>query len=371
MLVRAAAEFSTCHDNRPPPLRAKQLADALGRHADQVEGHDYALAEHLRRTARDSLRCGFDMIGHKCAECGTLGHPLPFTCKKSCLCAECARVDAAKKREVYGFRIRKALEGRRGKARLMFSTWSLRPLEGESIGAALTRARESWRLVWAAVYAIPRSRREWALYWELWPLRDADVSKHGTAAAAKRIRRRQLVADRRAARAGAVAPHELGPKNLTPHIHALILGPYVPQELLSRAWLLATGNSSHVFIQQARGVDGGIRETLKYLTKFHGLTADKLVHVYVETLRRSSRIVEREHGSTVRFTFRSMRSVECHGSFRKRHLQEDAPELRCLSCGGKMRPFGWIPGQLYRMGVTEPPEDYQFRPSRGPPVEKA
>ena len=375
MLVRAAADVATCRDNRPASDRDRQLAGAIAREADRVEadavsrqdGAGYELAEHLRRASRDLLRCGFDMVGHKCRECGIVGHPLPFTCKKSALCVSCARVDSARKRQAYGLRIRRSLNGAGHNCRLMFSTWALRPYDGESIGESLARGREAWRLVWGAVYDVPHGRREWALYFDLWPVLSPEISRHGTPAKARRHRRRSVVAQRRTWHCGAVAPHELGSRTLNPHIHALILGPYVKQELLSRAWRIATGNSGHVHIQQVHGVGRAIRETLKYLTKFHDLTVDQLVTVYVGTLRRKSRVIEHDDGSTVvKFSYRTMRSVELYGSFRKRHGDEGTSELRCFSCGGKMRPFGWIPGQLYRMGVTQPPEDYQFRPRRPP-----
>jgi predicted nucleic acid-binding Zn ribbon protein len=56
-------------------------------------------------------------------------------------------------------------------------------------------------------------------------------------------------------------------KSLSPHIHAIVYGPYVPQEILSCAWRALTGDSYVVDIRQIRSVSDAQEYVFKYISK--------------------------------------------------------------------------------------------------------
>jgi hypothetical protein len=55
--------------------------------------------------------------------------------------------------------------------------------------------------------------------------------------------------------------------SLSPHIHAIVYGPYVPQETLSCAWQALTGDSFIVDIRQIRNVSDALEYVFKYVSK--------------------------------------------------------------------------------------------------------
>jgi hypothetical protein len=56
-------------------------------------------------------------------------------------------------------------------------------------------------------------------------------------------------------------------KSLSPHIHAIVYGPYVPQAILSCAWQALTGDSYVVDIRQIRNVSDALEYVFKYISK--------------------------------------------------------------------------------------------------------
>ena len=55
--------------------------------------------------------------------------------------------------------------------------------------------------------------------------------------------------------------------SLSPHIHAVVYGPYVPQEVLSCAWRALTGDSYIVDIRKIRNVSDALEYVFKYVSK--------------------------------------------------------------------------------------------------------
>jgi hypothetical protein len=55
--------------------------------------------------------------------------------------------------------------------------------------------------------------------------------------------------------------------SLSPHIHAIVYGPYVPQKILSCAWQALTGDSYIVDIRQIRSVADALEYVFKYVSK--------------------------------------------------------------------------------------------------------
>ena len=55
--------------------------------------------------------------------------------------------------------------------------------------------------------------------------------------------------------------------SLSPHIHAIVYGPYIPQRVLSSAWQALTGNSYIVDIRQIHNVGDALEYVFKYVSK--------------------------------------------------------------------------------------------------------
>jgi hypothetical protein len=55
--------------------------------------------------------------------------------------------------------------------------------------------------------------------------------------------------------------------SLSPHIHAIVYGPYIPQKVLIDAWLALTGDSYIVDIRQIRSVCDALEYVFKYVSK--------------------------------------------------------------------------------------------------------
>jgi len=116
---------------------------------------------------------------------------------------------------------------------------------------------------------------------------------------------------------GAVAILELG-KNFNLHVHCIVFGPYIPQDVLSRAWQKITSDSYVMDIRAVRSGRGGIKGaasyTVKYITKPHSFeSADDYAMFFKEMYR-----------------VRAMRTYGIFYNFKVIKL-----DTRCPICGGK------------------------------------
>lgn len=89
---------------------------------------------------------------------------------------------------------------------------------------------------------------------------------------------------------GLVAAFEFGPENGNLHIHCIYYGRYIPQKELSREWLKLTDDSYVVDVRAVKqDPRKGMIETIKYITDFNKVNAEKLVD-YFEALKGKRRI---------------------------------------------------------------------------------
>ncbi len=120
-------------------------------------------------------------------------------------------------------------------------------------------------------------------------------------------------------KSGAVVVLELGPSfNL--HVHCIVFGPYIPQEVLSKSWEQISTDSFIVDIRAVGKLNGAISYLVKYITKPpHFEELDKYATMFVELYR-----------------VRAMRTYGIFYNF-KVYKQDSG----CPICGGKFRFMGY------------------------------
>lgn len=123
---------------------------------------------------------------------------------------------------------------------------------------------------------------------------------------------------------GGFAVFEVG-DNDNIHIHALIYGQYVPQEIISRRWLELTGDSFVVHIRTVRSPRKGIGYLLKYVTKPKKTDNPLDLAYYLNLLI-------------------GIRRIHTYGVFYNRFRLRPATGCPCPRCGGMLGLTGTTPG---------------------------
>lgn len=330
-------------------------------------GRCLAREQFFRAAAMDHEGCGRDHVQYECRD----GHKSwkPRTCGRAAICPRCARQEAVRRRARYEERIVSALRAAPSTHRLRFVTLSLKPFEAESSNQSFARCQHSFRSAYRIMWGRPKDPAEWIVYFELWPLTDAEID--ATPALTRSGRPRKPGARERDARAlrrealkvvvrrkdiGAVCGYEHGEKSAKPHVHALVICPYIDTDKLSRCWWLLTGS----YMQKVRAADkGAIAETLKYPLKFTARSPAELVELYEALL-----VYKERDGHTVAA---ARRRVEAYGSLRSTADDDPWPTV-CDTCGYPARAVGVITWALWRLGVRDVPKDERFAPMiRGSP----
>src|SRR4030067_709153 len=120
-------------------------------------------------------------------------------------------------------------------------------------------------------------------------------------------------------KSGAIVVLEIGP-NFNLHVHCIVFGPYIPQEVLSRAWEQISTDSFIVDIREVRKLRGAVSYLLKYVTKPpHFTDPDNYVTMFVELYR--------------------VRAMRTYGIFY--NFKVSKQDSGCPICGGKFRFMGY------------------------------
>jgi len=258
--------------------------------------------------------------------------------------------------ERFSAKLKTAPAGVRGR----LITLPLHVRDGEERDVAFKRLKAGASQVFRVLFGRPSSANDWEILERVFC--PDGFSRRSDRAAAKR----RVLKIRKRYASGGVYRIEFGEQNMNPHVHMVMISPYVKQARLSRCWELVTGDSVVTDIRAVRDIGGVARELLKYVTKFTTRSANDLAELYEGTLSVS---YSDEKGDSVR----SHRMVEAVGSLRGREASEDEDlePLRCDSCGSVVRPVEVVPWQLVKMGVYDPPEHRLFRRTRAPPTKTA
>lgn len=329
------------------------VTGALVKRRAQLRGM-FAESQAMLDTADDLERCNRDWLLVECCH-GHKAH-VPYTCGRPAICEYCARTEAAKRRRIYTARIYKALELVPESVRLRVVTLPLRQGALEELEAAFVRVRGSAKQLYRLLWGVPAGRREWANYWQLYPVTRREVKSAGSVCQARKHRRRSVKLF--AKQHGAVVAVEFGERRFKAHAHLLVLGRYVHQRQVSEAWKLVTGDSYVTDIRARGTVEQRIAEGLKYVTKLGKASPRQRVALYRALLSYHER-----DGETYA---RTRRRIEALGILRGKVAgEDDLPPLRCDTCGECMRAVGVIQFELWRMGVRDVPETERF--ARGPP----
>lgn len=308
----------------------------------------YREADALFKAGDEYLLCGRAWVHHECTTRGCSGvvHTLR-RCGLATVCPDCARAEAARLRTIYTARVNVQLAGALKGIRPRLVTLALRPHAGETLPDAFERCRAAGKLALRVLWGVPTRKREWALYFELFPVTAAELARaDGKLHRATAARRRRVKTDRLRQAAGWLIASEFGERGMKAHVHALVIGRYVPQATISKCWRILTGS----FVTDIR-LAKSVREVTKYAVKFIRRSPDELAQLYRATCGR--------------------RRIEAVGCLRGRVEGEDGERepLVCPCCGGPVVPVGLIASELWAMGVRAPPAEHRFRgvkPREGP-----
>lgn len=313
-------------------------------------------ARSLFRAADELESCGRDWIWLECSR--GHGSHVPRRCQLSTLCPDCARARSAALAEIYTRRIEEARAGLPDSMRPRLVTFALRPNPAEAPDESYERCRLNSKAALRILFGVPSGKREWSVYFDLYPISDKAIAaaKGSTEAGRRRAafaeRRRWVQRQRLRRLSGWIGATEFGGRGLKAHTHAFVLGRYVPQAQVSRCWHLLTGSP----IADIR-VAHSVREVLKYCVKFTDRSPEVLAQLYRATCGR--------------------RRIEAAGCLRgkteaEREAERAAPQI-CMQvtdgsvCGLALVAVGVLPASYRAMGVTEPPESCRFR-QRAPPA---
>lgn len=336
-------------------------AEALRRILTEHDAH----RDQLLHVATDMKDCGRVFLQEECLN-GHVRHK-PFYCNKP-LCPECAARIARRKAQIYTARVASRLFRAPRGVRARAVTLPLRPHDTETFRDMFNRCRPAVMETLRLCFGVPHKAAEWRRYFELEPITDKELARvpettrggrrrsRSTRLKMAKAHRRRAVKMQPARRAfGAVVSVEFGETGSLAHGHALVVGRYVDQRTLSKAWQLVTGGTSYIaHIQEVKDIRAGAVEVLKYMAKFGAHTAGQLVELYRSTLGTSTT----ENGAVV---CRQRRRTEPLGTLRGKLAEEDTPAPCCSECGASMHVVGSIPWSLWITGVRDVPEERRFR----------
>lgn len=300
-------------------------------------------ADALFKAADEYPLCGRAWVYHVCRAPGCKGvlHTAR-RCGLATICPACARSAAGRLRAIYTARVSAQLAGALKGIRPRLVTLALRPNASETLTDSFERCRVAGKLALRVLFGVPSSRREWAAYFLVFPVTAAEL-RAAAMPRAKTARRRRVRANPLRNAAGWLIASEFGERGMKAHVHALVIGRYVPQALVSKCWRLLTGS----FIADIR-IARDVGEVTKYPVKFIARSPDELAQLYRATAGR--------------------RRIEAFGCLRGGE-DGDREALACPCCGGPVRAVGLIPAALWAMGVRIPDAEHRFRgakPREGP-----
>jgi hypothetical protein len=300
-------------------------------------------ADALTKAAAELPSCGRNWVAFTCP--GGHVHHVRRRCGLATLCPDCARAESARLAALYAVRVRALLARSPGGVRARLVTLALRPRAAETLPDAFERCRLHGKRVLRVLWGIPVDRLDWQLYRRVFPLVPRELAAvDGRERRAWTARRRRVEADARRRLSGWLIASEFGERGMKAHVHALVVGRWIPQHRIAEAWRLVTGDSAIVDVRLARDV----KEVTKYAVKFFGRAPAELASLYRATCGR--------------------RRIEAVGQLRKPiegEVRDRAP-IACPTCGEPLKAIGLIPAALWAIGVREPLEQHRFRARAGP-----